>query len=1085
MSRKLNLLISVLLVLGVGVAGTVRANITVPPDETVSDAQTHGYFQVNDSGTLEVTSTGTLNVSELSGVNGGTLLINGGTVQVDDRFNLGSGLGGTVTMNGGSFTILGDGEDGIEMMDEGGGLSVLEMLGGTLTSYDLQFTDPHERRGMIYIGGGTMIIQNNYEEGVQNRDPQMWIDNGWLVPAPGYVEVDVNYVPAGGFTLTATGGGPVALDPIPAYKETDVCPEGVVLSWTPYEFCVADHNIYFGDSPSDVDENADCCQPHHDTNSWSLDMELELGTWYYWRVEEVNDACDASPWPGIVWQFKTQDGKAMDPFPGDGWKGLPPDVNLSWTPACTAVSHTLYFGTSFDDVNNGTGGTDKGSQSPGYNTGPLSTYTWYYWRVDEVNDTPIKGNVWSFKTGLGGVLMHYKFDGTQGQDLPEPNITDDSGNNIQFTKHVEAGGGSVKYAGPNPAHNPGGTRAEFTWKAGLTAMLIGHEDDELSWSLEISDPCTDDDVRWHHNKSRIDDDILTNRYREWMHVAAVFDITEEVTQKLYLNGEVVETGINRGFNLVDANAVSIGCERNTDGSFGNFLDGRIDELRILDVALDPSGFLYPRATNPDPNDGEGNVDPNDPNDPNVTLSWTPWVNADEHDLYFGTDYDSVRLATVGDNPNNVYVGRLDTNSYDVNGLDYATTYYWRIDEVNGSDVYPGLVWQFLTEFVIVDPNLLLWFPFDEGAGDWAYDNSGHGLNGNDDDMSEGWDPDGAFGYCLEFDADIGFGLDKRTLEGLSNGITISVWLDGYRPGGLKNWVIQAGGGLHYVEVIVPDGNDDYVYWRAGNDTNDLLVWRGATPQDWVGDWHHFAFVKDEDANTMKIYFDSDVARSKDGAISSLSNVVGKPFSVGGAIGSDDYVGKMDDLRVYKHALSAKEIASLFRGGDIELAWGPSPYDRQKDAPYDSDLIWKPGDYAADTNGHDLYFGTDWDEVNDANILIHPNVDYNRVDVNTYELDVLELGKYYYWRVDEVNDACQPEPWRGNVWRFKVADYIIIDDMEDYTPSFSCSGYPITSSTCQEYGWKDGYTNSTSSTLGLVYPGWSTYPEIGAHRSDQA
>jgi hypothetical protein len=618
-------------------------------------------------------------------------------------------------------------------------------------------------------------------------------------------------------------------------------------------------------------------------------------------------------------------------------------------------------------------------------------------------------------------------------------------------------------------------------------MLVGHEDGDLSWSFVISDLGDDDDLRWYHNGDEEDEDVLEERYNEWMHVAAVFDLSDpQTSQRLYFNGDVVETGNDRGPNPVDTNAVTIGAERNSDGTFDDFLDGRIDELRILDVALPVSEFLYPRATNPSPYDREGNVDPNDPNepdDPNVTLYWTPWKYADQHDLYFGTDYDSVRLATVGDDPNNVYVGRIGPNSYDVNGLDYATTYYWRIDEVNGSDVYPGLVWWFLTEYVIVDPNLLLWYPYDEGTGDWVYDNSGHGLNEDDDDVSDGWRLDGAFGGCLEFDDDIGFDLERRTLEGLSNGITIAVWLDGYRDDedDTENWVIHAGGGSYFVEVIVPDANDDYVYWRAGNDTNDLLIWKDATPQDWVGDWHHFAFVKDEDANTMKIYFDSDVARSKDGTISSLSNVVGKPFSVGAELGeSADYVGKMDDLRVYDYALSDKEIASLFRGGDIELAWGPSPYDGQKDAAYNSDLIWKPGDYA---DQHDVYFGTDWDEVNDANILIHPNVDYNRVDVNTYDIDLLELGKYYYWRVDEVNDACQPEPWRGNIWRFRVADYIIIDTMEDYTPGFSCAGYPITSGICQEYGWKDGYTNSTGSTLSLVYPG-SVYT-IEAHRSDQA
>ncbi|GAG35877.1 unnamed protein product, partial [marine sediment metagenome] len=235
-------------------------------------------------------------------------------------------------------------------------------------------------------------------------------------------------------------------------------------------------------------------------------------------------------------------------------------------------------------------------------------------------------------------------------------------------------------------------------------------------------------------------------------------------------------------------------------------------------------------------------------------------------------------------------------------------------------------------------------------------------------VSEGWDPDGRFDGCLEFDDNIGFDLAERTLNGVTNGITISVWLDGYREGG-ENWVVSAGitpydSNVYYLDVIVPDGDDDFVYWRAGNDTNDLLIWNDATPSDWVGDWHLFAFVKDENAGTMSIYFDADVAKSKSGTAKSLVNLVDTPFSVGARIGRDnDYIGKMDDLRVYDYALSKGKIEELFRGGDVGVAWGPSPYDGQPDATVTADLIWKPGNWAS---SHEVYFGTSKQDVEDAN-----------------------------------------------------------------------------------------------------------------------
>jgi len=84
-------------------------------------------------------------------------------------------------------------------------------------------------------------------------------------------------------------------------------------------------------------------------------------------------------------------------------------VNLSWTPANFAVSHNLYMGDNFDDVNNGAESTFQGNQTdtfiiagfPGFPfpDGLVNGVT-YYWRIDAINDTnpnsPLKGDVWSF-----------------------------------------------------------------------------------------------------------------------------------------------------------------------------------------------------------------------------------------------------------------------------------------------------------------------------------------------------------------------------------------------------------------------------------------------------------------------------------------------------------------------------------------------------------------------------------------------------------------------------------------------------------------------------------------------------------------
>ncbi len=107
--------------------------------------------------------------------------------------------------------------------------------------------------------------------------------------------------------------------------------------------------------------------------------------------------------------FKLGHLNAWNPIPADG--GMLPQmwVNLEWTAGGFAVSHDVYMGDNFDDVNDGTGDTFRGTQMlpfmmVGFIGFPfpdgLVPGTTYYWRVDEINEqhaeSPWKGDVWSF-----------------------------------------------------------------------------------------------------------------------------------------------------------------------------------------------------------------------------------------------------------------------------------------------------------------------------------------------------------------------------------------------------------------------------------------------------------------------------------------------------------------------------------------------------------------------------------------------------------------------------------------------------------------------------------------------------------------
>jgi hypothetical protein len=103
-------------------------------------------------------------------------------------------------------------------------------------------------------------------------------------------------------------------NPNPANGATDVN-RTQIISWSPSVFA-ASHEVYFGTDKDKV-KNADTGSPEY-KGTRALGAEtydpgkLELGTTYYWRIDEVNSPNPDSPWPGILWSFTTADFLIID-----------------------------------------------------------------------------------------------------------------------------------------------------------------------------------------------------------------------------------------------------------------------------------------------------------------------------------------------------------------------------------------------------------------------------------------------------------------------------------------------------------------------------------------------------------------------------------------------------------------------------------------------------------------------------------------------------------------------------------------------------------------------------------------------------
>jgi len=114
---------------------------------------------------------------------------------------------------------------------------------------------------------------------------------------------------------------------------------------------------------------------------------------------------------------------------------------------------------------------------------------------------------------------------------------------------------------------------------------------------------------------------------------------------------------------------------------------RIDEVEADGVTKHRGmvwSFFIPssKACNPVPVDGAKFVATD------VTLTWAAGLGAELHTVYFGDDPDTVANAVGG-------IPQMHTQYYP-GVLEFDRTYYWRVDEFDGTATHKGDVWSFTT-----------------------------------------------------------------------------------------------------------------------------------------------------------------------------------------------------------------------------------------------------------------------------------------------------------------------------------------------------------------------------------------------------
>jgi hypothetical protein len=102
------------------------------------------------------------------------------------------------------------------------------------------------------------------------------------------------------------------------------------------------------------------------------------------------------------------------------------------------------------------------------------------------------------------------------------------------------------------------------------------------------------------------------------------------------------------------------------------------------------------------------------------------------------------------------------------------------------------------------------------------------------------------------------------------------------------------------------------------------------------------------------------------------------------------------------------------------------------------LGWTKGCYAADVNGHQVYFGTNYNDVSNATtataVIYRGAVTDPCYLLNKLAPDyTLTSGTTYYWRIDEVNSTVSPYLWKGSTWSF-TATIIDLNKASNPNPS---------------------------------------------------
>ena len=462
-------------------------------------------------------------------------------------------------------------------------------------------------------------------------------------------------------------------------------------------------------------------------------------------------------------------------------------------------------------------------------------------------------------------------------------------------------------------------------------------------------------------------------------------------------------------------------------------------VSIVCLTVAASTHAATKATNPNPADGAiGVLTP--------LLTWTPAEGVLFEDVYLGT---TPELAAADRVSHQLAMLKM---YYRGQGFTPGLKYYWRVDGVSpdGKTVYPGDVWSFTAAPLIafnpkpwdkakwVDPNVeLSWSAgLNAQSHDVYFGVDQAAVTARDATVSKGNQPKTTYtpGTLLEHTTYY-WAVDERDTAGNTQKGDVWSFTTTGPGGGVKAEYFNNTSVSGEPALTRTDPGIDFNWGDPGGPGDPIGVDNFSVR--WTADLEApltetFRFITTSD-DGVRLWLDGKLLIDNWTDHGTTENV-----AVVNLVGGRIYALRMEYYESGGGAVAslAWESPSVSRqiipAGPLQLPLLSRcvyPSLGAVDMPQSLTLRWEAGDEASD---HDVYFGDSAEAVANAT---PDTADIYRgrqaLDAMSLDVDGLAWNKTYYWRVDEIGSAGEG-PWKGSIWDFTTADFIVIDNFENYT-----------------------------------------------------